>query len=171
MRSSTFRGIAVVVGLTAGLSGCTGLEPAAIGAVATGVQAGASVVNNGVIEGVYLADGQRTADAVRATLHKAGYTITRDERVSLYRWVFTAEDDRFSAVQVSVEELTENLTEYEVSIGWFRSDALAQLLHQQIQQHLEAARAGDLGQADAELQVEPEPEVMGDEQAVDAPAE
>jgi hypothetical protein len=116
--------------------GCTGIEPAVIGAAATAAQTGTSVLSMGKLNAVYIADRETVTDAVRKALQDAGLNITRDEFDPPYTHRFTAEDDRGAAVLIRVEHRTDHLTRYRFDVGLLGSDATAKLLFQRTEYYL-----------------------------------
>ncbi len=117
--------------------GCTGLEPAMIGAAASAAATGTSVLAMGKLNAVYLADMDRVTNAIRQSLQDTGHTITRDEPDPPYRHRITAEDLRGEAVLIRVEQRTKQLTRYRFDVGLFGSNATAKLLFQRTEFYLE----------------------------------
>lgn len=136
--------------MAAGLSavmaagGCTGIEPALVGAAVAGVSTGVGATRLGKLNVAFHADVQRTLHAVSTAADELGLSIREQQQRANNRWVVSLEDLRRNTITVTVEERGARLTHVQVNVGWFGASAVAQLLAKRVGVHT-------LGEAALEL--------------------
>jgi hypothetical protein len=114
-------------GSVLGLSGCTGLEPAVIGAAVSGTQAGAAVYSKGRISAAAIAHYPDVQKAVRAAAAELSFDLTYERENEIWSR-YTLKDDRNKAFSVYVRVRTETMTQLDIDVGRFGNAAIGRLL-------------------------------------------
>jgi len=88
------RRVAAAVLLAATAGGCTGLEPALIGAAASAGSTTASVWNSGKLDVAVRAPGEACFEAAQFAAHRLSLRVTKIEPASEGRWKLFMRDGR-----------------------------------------------------------------------------
>ena len=113
----------------AGVPGCTGLEPAMLGAAASGVQAGSSVSSAGKVNAAWIAQFEQVILAGEAMFDDLGFDIvsssgSEDEG----KWLIVGIDEDRDKFKFKVWRETDKLCRYQINVGWFGSRPVARLM-------------------------------------------
>ncbi len=105
------------------LAGCTGLEPAVVGAGATAAESGASLFERGKVTGFEPVRFEDAVDAVRYTAEKLALSVVCDEpgegREAGRYHRFVLRDEEGESLVVSIERRTEAVTRIHADVGTF----------------------------------------------------
>ena len=117
----------------AGLTGCTGLEPAMLGAAASGVQAGSSVSSAGKVNAAWIAQFNQVIHAGEAMFDDLGFDIISSSgNVDEGKWLIVGTDEDKDKFKFMVWRETDKLCRYQVNVGWFGSRPVARLMVKRI---------------------------------------
>ena len=120
---------AALIVAAAGLTGCTGLEPALLGAAASGVQAGSSVSSAGKVNAAWIADFHQVIRAGEAMFNDLGFTITSSTgNADEGKWIIVGSDEDKDKFKFKVWRETDKLCRYQINVGWFGSRPVARLM-------------------------------------------
>ena len=109
------------------LAGCTGLEPAVIGAAAGATEAGVAVYSKGRISAAAIEDYDDVRLAVRQAAEDLSlemYFEREDEVWSRY----SMRDERRKSFTVYVRRRTATMTQLDIDVGRFGNEAIGRLL-------------------------------------------
>lgn len=132
MRTTFVLGVCLIVGL----AGCSGVEPALLGATATGGEVGVAVWKRGKLNAAQIANGETVRDAAVAALEDLELEVVRVARTGDRQWTILVEDHQARDYRVRVDERTPRLTQLQVDVGWWGPRAVADLLLREIRTKL-----------------------------------
>ena len=120
---------ALIMAAGATLSGCTGLEPALLGAAASGVQAGSSVSSAGKVNAAWIAQFEQVVRAGELMFNDLGFDIISSSGdVELGKWQIVGIDEDEDKFKYKVWRETDKLCRYQINVGWFGSRPVARLM-------------------------------------------
>lgn len=123
--------------LTAGLAGgCTGVEPALVGAAIAGAGAGIGATRLGKLNIAFKANGPRVVEAVTKAADELGIMLVELDNRGKGRWIIELRDDRKNTIVVTIDQRGREVTHTQVHVGWFGSNAMSQLIAKRISTHL-----------------------------------
>ncbi len=128
--------VAAAVALPGLMSGCTGIEPALIGAAITGAGAGIGATRLGKINVAFHADGAQVVAAATHTADELGLTLVELDHRGHDRWIVELRDARKNTIIVAIDQRGRFVTHTQVNVGWFGSGAVGQLVAKRIGFHL-----------------------------------
>lgn len=126
----------VVLGCCVGLGGCTGVEPAIIGAAFTGAQAGVTVSRLGKLQVAERATGLQVVEATLASAAELGLTVRKRELEDHNRWEILLVDNRKAIIEVDIDQRSPRLTWFQVDVGVLGNKPMAQLVLKRVLHHL-----------------------------------
>lgn len=121
------------------LSGCTGLEPAAVGAGVSAAQSGGAFLSRGKAGSYELATFEESLEAARRAGDTCGFQLDR-ERPTPHGLVLVYYDDRAQRISVTVERRTESVTLIRANTGPLGPTGLASLYFKQVLEVLDSIR-------------------------------
>jgi len=121
------RSKAVVVLLaTCICAGCTGLEPAVIGAAASATKAGAVVFSKGRISAAAIVDYERVQDAIgRASVDLSLELVYEREDEVWSKYIMR--DDLKKRITVRIRRRSATMTQVDIDVGRFGNEAIGRL--------------------------------------------
>lgn len=127
------RRVLAVVTIALGMSpGCTGIEPALVGAAVSGVGVGLGATRLGKLNVAFYARASDVADAAQRVGEELGLILVETRGDQRNRWVFHYIENRKNWVIITVQRRTSMITHTQVNVGWFGSGAVAQLVAKRI---------------------------------------
>lgn len=133
----------------AAMPGCTGLEPAVIGAGVGAANFGVAFVEKGKLYSTERTDGRTLLAATLATCEELDLVIKEKQYHNDRRkWLVLARDDRNDGLAIRIDERTDNMTRLVVDMGLFGDEPTARLIYSRISHHLEAGAPLPEGELD-----------------------
>ena len=122
----TMRAVATFMLLPAFLTGCTGLEPAVIGAAASATSAGAVVFSQGRISAAAIADYDRVREGVLRSADDLSLSPVYEREGPIWS-KYTLEDDLGKDITIRVRRRTSTMTQVDIDVGRFGNEAIGRL--------------------------------------------
>ncbi len=133
-------GCASALALLAGLTSCTGVEPALIGAAVNGAQTGVSLFSGAEIWAYEIADFERVLDAVEETERELGLRQLNEVREDDRYWVYYR-FAKHAKLVVEVRRQTPTVTSIEVDVADRDQQGMASLFLKRVLDRIEAQPA------------------------------
>lgn len=123
-----------------GLSGCTGVEPALIGAAISGAQSGVTLLSGAEVWAYEIADFDRVVQAMRETEEELGLRRLNEVSEPGRYWVYYR-FGRGSKLVVEVKSQTETVTSIEAEVAEKDQQGMASLFLKRLFQRAERSEA------------------------------
>ncbi|MEM6391792.1 MAG: DUF3568 family protein [Planctomycetota bacterium] len=114
-----------------GGAGCTGLEPAMLGAAASGAQTAVGIFQRGKLEAVDASPIDELTRATQQTIDALGFEVYEEE-IEPDRYFIEARDLQNDWIIVELSRQTDMLTAIRLNVGYFGSEPTASLVLAQI---------------------------------------
>lgn len=141
--------------LPALLTGCTGLEPAVIGAAASATSAGAVVYGKGRISAVAIADYDRVRQGVILSAEDLSLTSVYEREGPIWS-KYTLRDDRGKQITIRVRHRTATMTQVDIDVGRFGNEAIGRLFLLRMSENVPESGFDDLADEESNFAVDPD---------------
>lgn len=115
--------------------GCTGLEPAMIGAAASAGESGYAFWARGTLSIAVMTGDEPTVNAAVAACQDLSLEVTTIMQTGTERWTVICEDERERVFRIRIDERTETLSEVEIDIGLLGPRQVGELLGARLLHH------------------------------------
>lgn len=131
--------------LLAFLTGCTGLEPAVLGAAASATSAGAAVFSKGRISAAAIANYERVQRGVGSAATDLSLELIYEREGPIWS-KYTLEDDLGKRLTIRVRRRTDTMTQVDIDVGRFGNEAIGRLFLLRLAVHVPNSGLQDLSE-------------------------